>query len=230
MEFVAADKPFSIYAVVQSIAVVAPVAGCANTLVYISRRCRNQNPVRILGPLSDHVDDPVYRVCPPDSAARPPNDLDPLDILQQCVLHLPIDTSKERRIDAPPINQHQQRFGELAAESANTYRPMIGIRSRHFDTRGQPQDLRYAGCSRPSYVLLCDDVNRRRSLPHLLRLFRRSCNFHIAKLFQTQFLQASSSRLVSVWALSPTSLQRRYKRESQCEWNHGRDAPKRSQH
>src|SRR5689334_18949101 len=104
MELMATNKPFSVDPVVQSLAVVAAVAGSTYALVYVPGGCGSQSSVRVLGTLRDDVDDAVDRVCAPNGAAGPANDLDSLDILQQHVLHLPIDTSEERRIDAPPVN------------------------------------------------------------------------------------------------------------------------------
>lgn len=51
---------------------------------------------RVLG---DHVHDSVDRVRPPERPPRSPDDLDPLDVLEEDVLLLPEDAGEEWGVD-----------------------------------------------------------------------------------------------------------------------------------
>jgi hypothetical protein len=52
------------------------------------------------------------------SGAWASDHLDPVDVLHHRVLQFPEHAGEQRRIDAAPIDQHQQLIGEAAVEAA----------------------------------------------------------------------------------------------------------------
>jgi len=97
----------TINAIIETVSVTSSVTELADTLIDIPAANGRKSAVSVLGALGDDVDDAVDSVCAPDRATGAANYLDSLDVLQQHVLELPIDAGKQRCIDAPAINQHQ---------------------------------------------------------------------------------------------------------------------------
>ena len=70
------------------------------------------------GTFSDDVDDAVHCVCAPYRRTWTANDLNPVDVLEGNVLSIPIDAGEKRRIDGPPVDQHQQFVGKLMVKAS----------------------------------------------------------------------------------------------------------------
>ena len=85
-------------------------------------------------------------------------------------MDFPVSASEERRIDASAVDQHQDVFGKLAAESANCDRPMIGINAGNLDSWNEPENFRDAGGPGAAYVVPGQHRNCRRGPPNLLGL------------------------------------------------------------
>src|SRR5437879_5467951 len=107
MKFGTPDEGFPIDTVIEAFVISRSIANIREALVEISAARRNKRSMRILGVLRDDVDDGVDGICSPDGSARTPDNLDPFNIIEQSVLDLPIDARKERRVNAPPVDQHQ---------------------------------------------------------------------------------------------------------------------------
>ena len=71
-----------------------------------------QRPLSVLRVLRDDVDHAVDRVGAPQRGAWPADDFDPIDVLQERILDVPKHPGEQRRIDRPPVYQHQQFVGE----------------------------------------------------------------------------------------------------------------------
>src|SRR5256885_1485740 len=59
---------------------------------------RQQHPLRVLGVLRDDVDDAIDRVGSPQRGPGPADDLDPVDVREGDLLHVPEHTGEERRV------------------------------------------------------------------------------------------------------------------------------------
>ena len=82
---------------------------------------------------------------------------------------------------------------------------MIVIDPADLNPRNQPQDLRNASGARSPDVFLCEDVDRGRRLPDLLRLFRCRGDFSVSELRQTQLRKPWLAGLVG-WRGAPLAL------------------------
>ncbi len=85
----------------------------------------------------------------PNGSARPADDLDSFDVLEQGVLCIPEHTGVEWRIDTAAVDQHQQLVRQVAAESAHGYGPRMSAVARHLHAGGEAQGLGQAGDSGP---------------------------------------------------------------------------------
>ena len=146
----------------------------------------NEGPLGVCSFLSDDVDDTVDCIGPPDGATRPADDFDTFDVTQNEVLYVPIDSFKERRIDAPTVDQYQQIFGEAAIETANSDRPGPALAAGNNDAGDQAQDLRNAGGAGAANIVRGDDHDCCRGPPHFFRLFGDGCDFYFAELLQRE--------------------------------------------
>src|SRR5213594_4467298 len=100
------------------------------------------------------VDDAVYRVRAPQRAARAADDFYALDVFDQRVLHVPEHAGEQRRIDAAPVNEHEQLVGDCGAVEASC-RDGISTRvhARDLEVRRQAQYFWDAGVTGPADVL-----------------------------------------------------------------------------
>lgn len=143
----------------------------------------------------DDVDHPLDRVRPPDRSPRSPYHLDPIDVVQHQILHIPVHPLIQRCVHAPPVDQHQQPFRKWAVESPNPHRPLVALFLRHLHPRHQPQQIRNRLRPRPLDVLVRQHIHRRRRVPHLFRLFRDRRYLDVAQLLQRHRLQLRRLRL-----------------------------------
>ena len=186
-------------------AVAAPVAEIEEALLFVSAARRYQHPLGQSGVLGDDVDHTVHRIRPPDRAARPPNDFDPVDVVHQRILNFPVRAVEQRREYRAPVDQHQHRTRQPASEPANSNRPLVGVDSRHLHARRQPQRLRYAGRPRSPDVLAGDHVDRGSGLKGLHRLFGGCRDFDLREFFQAQALEHRRGDRESVLSPPPAA-------------------------
>src|SRR3984885_8832099 len=171
MKLRGAAEPQAIHAKIEAVSVPCSVAELADALINISAANGRESAIGILAAFGDDVDDAVDSVSSPDRTAGAANHLDSLDILQKDVLKLPIDASKQRRIDAAAVNEHEHGLRELAAKPAYAYGPVVRVDPGHFHARHHSQDFRHACGSGAADVLLGYHVDRRRSVPDFLGFF-----------------------------------------------------------
>src|SRR5689334_19764648 len=116
MKFRSPRETLYVRAIVERLARGRSEAESARRAIECTDGCAREGSGCVLSRLGDDVDDAVYGVGSPNRPAWSPDDLDAIDILQQRVLHSPVDAGKERRVDAAAVNQHQQRLRELVGE------------------------------------------------------------------------------------------------------------------
>jgi hypothetical protein len=103
MKLVAADKTFPINPIIKNFSVCSSEARFCNSLICRPSAHRRQFSVGIFRILRNDIDDAIYCVGSPYSSTRTSNDFDSVYVFKQRVLNLPIDTGKERGINAAPI-------------------------------------------------------------------------------------------------------------------------------
>src|SRR6202022_2891853 len=103
MKLGASNEGFSVDAIIKTFIVPGSIAKMREALVEISAAGGNQRSMSIFSALGDDVYDGIDGILSPDGSARAPNDFDPLNILEQCVLDLPINTREQRRVNAPAV-------------------------------------------------------------------------------------------------------------------------------
>jgi len=83
----------------------------------------DQPAFRFLRAFRDDINDPVHGIGAPHGRAGPANHFDAVHIFQKRILYSPPYTRKERRIDAPPVDHHEQLIGIAAIETAGSNGP-----------------------------------------------------------------------------------------------------------
>src|SRR6266853_3761896 len=104
-----ANEGLSVDAVIKAFIVPGSIAKMGEALVEISATGGDQRSMRIFSALGDDIDDRVYGICSPDGSTRASDDFDPFNILEQCVLDMPINAREQRRVNAPAVDKHQYR-------------------------------------------------------------------------------------------------------------------------
>ncbi len=132
--------------------------GCQAAQLAAATAC-NQEPAGVLRVLPDHVDHTVDRVGTPQRCPGSADDLDPVDIGEQKVLHIPKHARKQRCIQGPSIDEDEQLVGASAVEPAGADGPLTRIELRNLQIRGEPQGFWQAGCAGRANVVLRDDLD-----------------------------------------------------------------------
>ena len=101
----------------------AAEADAAQGLPLVTGAGGDDDPLRLLRRFRDDVDDAVHRVRSPERRPRTADHLDPLDILEECVLPVPKHPGTRRLVNAPAIHQHQHFVAVLIVETACADRP-----------------------------------------------------------------------------------------------------------
>src|SRR6267143_2678602 len=91
----------------KTLAVASTVPEIEKALIDISSAGGCQRSMGLLSSFGDDIDYRVHGIRSPDGTAWASDDFDPVDILKQCVLDLPINTCEQRRVHAPAIDKHE---------------------------------------------------------------------------------------------------------------------------
>jgi len=97
-------------------------------------------------------------------------DIDAIEVLQQRVLHVPINAGEERRINTAPVHEDEELVGKEIVEPARTDGPGNRIDPRHLQAWCQSKGLGDGRGAGAPDVLLGDDRDGRRGMRKLLRL------------------------------------------------------------
>src|SRR5574337_367014 len=73
----------------------------------------------------DDVDHAIDRIGAPESPTRTADNLDPIDILKEGVLHVPDDPSEQRRVHGPPVYENQELIRKGSIEAASRDGPSV---------------------------------------------------------------------------------------------------------
>src|SRR5712692_6963010 len=111
VELWASGESLPVDTVIEALAVPGSISEIDEALIDISAARGYERSMGVVGVLGDDIDHGVDGICSPDGAARASDDFDPFDILEQCVLDLPINAGEERSVNAPSIDKHQYRSG-----------------------------------------------------------------------------------------------------------------------
>ena len=104
MKLGAAGESFSINPVIKVVAVPGSVTKIDKSLIEISAPGRQQRPISLFGIFGNDVYNGIDSVCSPDGASGSSDDFNALNILEQCVLNLPVHSGEERRVNGPTID------------------------------------------------------------------------------------------------------------------------------
>src|SRR5258706_15020297 len=189
MELGTASQGHPIDTVAKTPTVPAPVSEAAGTLLDIAASQGQHRPLSIFGAPGDDVDYSVDGIRSPDSAPRPTDHFNALNILQRGGLDLPINTRAKRCVNAPSVDQYEQFAGDHRSKPAYAHRPVIGVDLCHFNPRRQAQDFGNIPGARPADILLGNNENGRRRLPNRPGLLGRGRNFDVAQISQAQLPQ-----------------------------------------
>src|SRR6266851_863272 len=107
----ASNEGLSVDAVIKAFVVPGSIAEMGEALVEVSATGGDKSSTSILSVFGNDIDNCVDGIRSPDSSAGASNDFDAFNILDQCVLHLPINAREQRCVDAPAVDQHQYRSG-----------------------------------------------------------------------------------------------------------------------
>ncbi len=183
MKFRTPGESLSVDTVVNVFAVPSAITEIDETLVDISAASGHEHSAGIFRAFRDDVDYTVDSICSPNGAAWSPDDFNAFDILQQCVLDLPINAGKERRVNAPAIDKHEDRAGQGAPKSANTEGPSIRVDPRYLNTRRLTESLRNACSPGPPDIVLGNNVDCGRSSAGLHGFFGGCCDLNLPEIF-----------------------------------------------
>ena len=97
----------------------------------------DEHPLGVRRRFRDDVDHTVDRVGTQQGRAGAADDFNPVDILQQRILHFPEDARVERCVSHSPVDQHKQLVGARAVESARADGPRARVNLCHLKVRSQ---------------------------------------------------------------------------------------------
>ena len=159
---------------------VAPVVGRVfdatavaegdKTFLDVAAAAVGEQPLGVGRSLRYDVDHAVDGVGAPDRASRSADHLDPIDVLEHGVLHVPVDARVERRVDASPVHQDQELVRHQPVETARGDGPAISGHLGHLHARNHTKRVRDGAYAGASNVLGGDHVHRGRSLAQELGL------------------------------------------------------------
>ena len=111
------------------------------------------------GALGDDVDDAVDGVRAPQRRPGAADHLDAVDVVEECVLHVPVDTGEQGGIDAPPVDEDEQRPGQGAREAPHPDRPGVRVDAGDLHAGHETKKLRDVRCAGAPDVLRGDHLN-----------------------------------------------------------------------
>lgn len=161
--------------------------------------------VRLASVLGDDVDYAIDRVRSPDGSTRSANHLYPVDIGQHRVLHLPVGSGQQRRVNRTAVDEHQHRPRQATSETADTDRPLIAVNLRDLDARRQPKRVWNGSHTGAADVLSRDDVYGCGASECIRGALGCGGDFDIGELREAQVLEFFNSLLVILSVVSTMS-------------------------
>ncbi len=165
--------------------------------------------LNVEGRAGDDVDHAIDCVGTPDRRPRPADHLDAGHVLQGQPQRFPHHTGKQRRIDAAPIDQHQQLVGEAVGKAADRHRPLVVADGGNLYARRQTQGFRDVRRTAAPDILGTDDMHGGGRIGERLAFLRRR-GHHDAHQFLEIQIQAVDCRCRS----RPGGRQQRKQRDS----------------
>src|SRR5438552_2516735 len=194
----------------------AAVAQCDAALLGPGIRAR-QRAQRVVGRARDDVDDAVDRVRAPQRAARAAHNLDAIDVLEHHVLHVPKHAGVQWRVDAAPVDQHQQLVGAAAVEAARRDRVAVGAGASNLQVGREAQGFGQARDARAANLVACDHVDRGRRISEALGPLRHRRDLDLGELFDRQMRQARARTRAAVDIGSAGAALQRQPQQAHCQ-------------
>ena len=185
------------------------------------RRRPHQPAQRIARVLAGDVDHAVHRIRAEQSAAGPADHLDLLQILQQWRVQFPEHPGVEGRIDAPPVDQHQQLVRALGAvEAAGGHRILPRVEPLDLEVGREPEHFGKRGRRGAGDVVLGDDEDRGRRPADRLGLLGGRADLDLGQL-----LDREGGELLDALRLGRACQNRLVRHESRCRCGQQKGAP-----
>ena len=128
---------------------------------------------------------PLTALEPHSVAAGAADHLDALDVLEHDVLREPQDPRIERRVEDPPVQQHEQLvIGAVHAARADGVRVRGG--ARDLEVGREAQRFRKGARTRAPDIVRADDVDRRGGIRHLLCVSGYGGDLEVGELLERQ--------------------------------------------
>ena len=183
-----AIKIFAVDPVVQVGGQFAAIPHTAEAVHLGAAAPHDQKPLCVFRIPRGDVDDAVDRIGPPLCGPWPADDFNPVDVLQECVLHIPKYSRIQRRIDRASVNHHQHFVCCRVVESACADGPLARINLGHLQVRGQTQRFRNTCDAKATNVLLRYDLNGRCRFGQFFRTLGYRGHLDVHELFHAQLL------------------------------------------
>ena len=185
VEVVAIDV-LQVGAIVDPLRELAAVAHAGLDPVEVAAEPRDEESLGLRRVLRDDVDHPVDRVRAPQGSAGPAHHLDPIDVFEQEILDVPVDAGKERCVDAPAVDHHEQLVGELSVEAAGRDRPRARVDVGDVQAGDHPQQVGDVRHARATDVLARDHRDGGRSLRQRLGAFGHRGDLHLQQVLDAE--------------------------------------------
>src|SRR5437660_8947988 len=208
-------RGLSVDTVTKALVVSAPKTEIDEALIDISAAGRGEHSTGVLGVFRDDINHSVDGICSPNRTARAADDFDPLDIVEHCVLDLPINSGEQWCVNGSAVDKHEYRSGESAPESAYTQGPCIRVDPCDFNTGCQAEGFGDAPGAGTADVLLGDDVNRSRSSAGFHRLLGRGCDLDLAEFLEGHLGETPCWLLVLLCGVTPALNDQAYQQEQE---------------
>lgn len=80
-----------------------------------------------------HINHTVHSIGAPLGRAGTADDLDAVEVFHHSVLHIPIHSGVERRVDGAPVEQHEHLVGKHIVETTRSDGPLAGVDLGNFE-------------------------------------------------------------------------------------------------
>jgi hypothetical protein len=134
--------------------------------------------------LGGNVDHTIDRIGSPEACSGSADHLNPSDVLEEQVLHVPKNAREERGIDASRISENEKLGRVEAAEPTRAHRPGAGGDPTHVDAGRHPECFGHAGHPRSADLLSADHCHRCRGAGATFLRFGDGSHLDIRQLLQ----------------------------------------------
>ncbi len=167
----------------------AAVAKIRERRILIPAAEREQRALAVARVARDDIDDTVDGVRAPEGRARPADHLDPLDVLERVIEHVPEGAAEQRAVLDATVDHDEQLVRGGCVEAARRHGPGSIVEARDLDAVGERERVRNRGDAGAADVVVGDDGNGGRGTPYWLGLPRRQRDVDLHELLDRHRLE-----------------------------------------